>query len=207
MIVAPRLPASRPCPGHPAMGWVMVEKTPVPHINDMWDCGAFNQQKIIVEHKGKNEAHVTYAKAMKQLFVDLAAYVKDNHRTGLEWNPKGVSVAEAKSAPAAGGAPAPPPLAPPPMAPPVGGPPPPPPPRLPPPLRRPRRVVLAEEMLPPRCSLRSTRAVRSPLTWGQGGRLGPGEVWQGQNGRRCDGCRQEAGRCTGGQAPETCARR
>ena len=86
----------------PAMGWVMVEKTPVPHINDMWDCGAFNQQKIIVEHKGKNEAHVEYAKAMKQLFTDLAAFVKENHRTGLEWNPKGISVKEANAAPSGG---------------------------------------------------------------------------------------------------------
>ena len=33
----------------------MVEKTPGPHVNDMWDCGAFNQTKILTEWKGKSE--------------------------------------------------------------------------------------------------------------------------------------------------------
>ena len=32
----------------PALGWVCVEKTPGPHIKDMWECGQFNQQKIVV---------------------------------------------------------------------------------------------------------------------------------------------------------------
>ncbi len=58
----------------PALRWVMVEKTPGPHINDMWDCGAFNQTKILTEFKGKSEDHVAFAKAMKQIFVDLGAY-------------------------------------------------------------------------------------------------------------------------------------
>ena len=97
----------------PAMGWVMVEKTPGPHINDMWDCGAFNQQKIVVEHKGKNENHVTFAKAMKAIFTELGAFVKEHHCTGLEWNPKGVAIADFKGAAAPM---APPPMAPPPMA-------------------------------------------------------------------------------------------
>eukprot|EP00965_Chrysotila_dentata_P172323 5687670-Pleurochrysis_carterae.AAC.1 len=34
---------------------------------------------------------VEYAKAMKQIFVALEAFVKEHHRTGLEWNPKGVA--------------------------------------------------------------------------------------------------------------------
>jgi hypothetical protein len=44
----------------PALGWVMIEKTPVPHVNEMWDCGAFNQQKILVEFKGKDEAQACH---------------------------------------------------------------------------------------------------------------------------------------------------
>eukprot|EP00962_Isochrysis_galbana_P032826 scaffold10868_cov121-Isochrysis_galbana.AAC.1 len=43
----------------PALGWVMVEKTPAPHVNDMWQCGEFNQQKIIMAYKGKDETQVS----------------------------------------------------------------------------------------------------------------------------------------------------
>lgn len=103
----------------PALGWVMVEKTPVPHINDMWEAGAFCQTKILTTYKGKDENHITYAKAVKTIFTDLAAFVKEFHKTGLEWNPKGIDVKDAGKA----AAPAPPPLAPPPLAPPaLGGP-------------------------------------------------------------------------------------
>ena len=42
----------------PAIGWVGVEKTPGPHVNDMWDCGAFNQTKILTEYRGANEDQV-----------------------------------------------------------------------------------------------------------------------------------------------------
>jgi len=42
----------------PALGWVMVEKTPAPHVNDMWQCGEFNQQKILVANKGGDENQV-----------------------------------------------------------------------------------------------------------------------------------------------------
>ena len=61
----------------PALGWVMVEKTPVPHINDMWEAGAFCQTKILTTYKGKDENHITYAKAVKTIFTDLAAFVKE----------------------------------------------------------------------------------------------------------------------------------
>jgi adenylyl cyclase-associated protein len=44
----------------PALGWVMVEKTPAPHVNEMWQCGEFNQQKIIMAYKGKDETQVSY---------------------------------------------------------------------------------------------------------------------------------------------------
>ena len=91
----------------------------------MWQCGEFNQQKIIVQHKGKSDDQVAFAKSLKEIFVRLEAFIKENHRTGLEWNPKGVALADAKAA-AGGGGPAPPPLAPPPPAPPGGAPPPPP---------------------------------------------------------------------------------
>ena len=67
----------------PAIGWVMVEKTPGPHVNDMWECGAFNQTKILTEYKGKSDEHVAFARSMGKIFTDLAAYIKEHHRTGV----------------------------------------------------------------------------------------------------------------------------
>jgi len=89
----------------PALGWVMVEKTPAPHVSDMWQCGEFNQQKIVMANKGKDETQVEFAKSIKAIYTALEAFVKAHHRTGLEWNPKGGAVGDAKAA-------APPPVAP-----------------------------------------------------------------------------------------------
>ena len=44
----------------PALGWVMVEKTPAPHVSDMWQCGEFNQQKIVMANKGKDETQAAW---------------------------------------------------------------------------------------------------------------------------------------------------
>ena len=116
----------------PALGWVCVEKTPAPHVMDMWQSGEFYSNRILKEFKGTNEDQVAFAKSLRAMFQALHDFVKEHHRTGLEWNPKGKAVADAK----AGGAAAPPAIPPPPAigggAPPPPAPPPPPPP--PPPI-------------------------------------------------------------------------
>ena len=90
-----------------------IEKTPAPHVQDMWESGDFYATKVIaaasypylhtpphtltpccaaqviMANKGKDESQVSYAKAMKAMFKALQEYVKTHHRTGLEWNPKG----------------------------------------------------------------------------------------------------------------------
>jgi len=74
----------------PALGWVMVEKTPGPHVADMWESGAYYQMKIMKEFKGNDEKQMKLAVAMKAIFVTLQAYIKEHHRTGLEWKTSGV---------------------------------------------------------------------------------------------------------------------
>mmetsp|Transcript_23072 Transcript_23072/g.77851 ORF Transcript_23072/g.77851 Transcript_23072/m.77851 type:complete len:425 (+) Transcript_23072:60-1334(+) len=128
----------------PALGWVMVEKTPAPHVSDMWQCGEFNQQKIVMANKGKDETQVEFAKSIKAIYTALEAFVKAHHRTGLEWNPKGGAVGDAKAA------------APPPVAPDAPLPPPPPPPPPPPAPRLRRRCPWRWRRRP------SVRAARLP---------------------------------------------
>jgi len=81
----------------PALGWVCVDKTPGPHVADMWASGEYYYMKILQEFKGKDENQMKYAQTLKEVFVKLQAYIKEYHRTGLEWNPKGVDVAAAIS--------------------------------------------------------------------------------------------------------------
>ena len=57
----------------PALGWVMVEKTPGPHVNEMWQCGEFSQQKIIMTNKGKDETQVSTGE-IKRMIVDCARW-------------------------------------------------------------------------------------------------------------------------------------
>ncbi|KAI8320381.1 hypothetical protein GQ54DRAFT_220475 [Martensiomyces pterosporus] len=118
--------------GIAAFGWVAVEPTPVPYINDMKDSAQFYGNRVLKEWKEKDEVHAKWVRAFLSALRELAAYVKQFHTTGAAWNPKGVSVEQALKAikggavapaaapapapaPAAGGAPPPPPPPPPPM--------------------------------------------------------------------------------------------
>ena len=80
-----------------ALGWVTIDKTPGPYVSDSWESGDFYAMRILKEFKGTNEDQCTYAKSLKQLYVSLQAYIKEHHRTGLSWNPKGVALAGAPS--------------------------------------------------------------------------------------------------------------
>ncbi|KAJ2725213.1 F-actin-capping protein subunit alpha [Coemansia sp. Benny D115] len=114
--------------GIAAFGWVVVEPTPVPYINDMKDSAQFYANRVLRAWKEKDEKQVEWVKALLSVLRELAAYVKQFHTTGLVWNPKGEDPAKAlqalksgSSAPAApapapsGGAPPPPPPPPPPV--------------------------------------------------------------------------------------------
>jgi len=103
----------------PALGWVAVAPTPAPYVKEMNDAGQFYTNRVLKDWKDKSTTHVDWVKSWVSTLVELQAYVKQNHTTGLTWNPKGGS-----PAPASGPAPPPPPpSAPlPPPPPPAGAP-------------------------------------------------------------------------------------
>lgn len=75
--------------GIPALGWVAVEPTPVPYINEFKDAAQFYGNRVIKENKDKDKAHVEWVNAFVSLLSELGVYVKKWHTTGLTWNPKG----------------------------------------------------------------------------------------------------------------------
>mmetsp|Transcript_10508 Transcript_10508/g.28603 ORF Transcript_10508/g.28603 Transcript_10508/m.28603 type:complete len:487 (+) Transcript_10508:68-1528(+) len=79
--------------GIAALGWVMVEPTPVPHIEEMKNASDFYGNKVLMQYRndGTDDAkvRVVFANGWKELLSHLAAYVKEHHRTGVTWNPKG----------------------------------------------------------------------------------------------------------------------
>ena len=85
-------------------------------VEEAWSSAEFWTNKVLMQYRGKNDKHVIWAAALKELFGGLKAYVKQHHAAGPSWNPGGVDAADFN--PAAGAPPA--------RAP--GGPPPPPPP-------------------------------------------------------------------------------
>jgi adenylyl cyclase-associated protein len=108
--------------GIPALGWVLVEKTPGPHVADMRGGSEFYSNRILKDFKGKDETQVSWVSHFNTFLKDLQTYIKNFHTTGVAWNPKG-GEAKLGAAPAAAApsAPKPPPAGPPPPAAPPAG--------------------------------------------------------------------------------------
>nr|KAJ3419850.1 F-actin-capping protein subunit alpha [Polyrhizophydium stewartii] len=85
-----------------ALGWVVVEPTPVPYIGELKDAAQFYANRVIKDFKEKGKHHVEWVQAYTGFLGELQAYVKQWHTTGLSWNPRG---GDAKSLEAFGGGP------------------------------------------------------------------------------------------------------
>ncbi|XP_067935695.1 adenylyl cyclase-associated protein 1-like isoform X2 [Watersipora subatra] len=105
--------------GVAALAWVTVEPTPAPYVKEMADAGMFYVNRVLKEYKDKGNTHTEWTAALRIVWNDLHAFVKQHHLTGLVWNASGGDPMKAS----ASAAPAPPAGGPPP--PPAGGPPPP----------------------------------------------------------------------------------
>jgi len=113
--------------GISCLGWVMIEPTPGPFVNDARASSEFYSNKLLVEFKKTNQTQLDWVHNWNTFMKDLAAYIKKFHTTGLTWNPHGgeakvsaSSSSSSSSAPApqkASGGPPPPPPPPPPPAP------------------------------------------------------------------------------------------
>ena len=67
---------------------------PVPFLQECMSSSVFWLNRIRKDHKD-NTAYLQFCDAMKPIFTGLMEYVKTYHSTGLTFQPKGISLAEA----------------------------------------------------------------------------------------------------------------
>ncbi|TMW63887.1 hypothetical protein Poli38472_014797 [Pythium oligandrum] len=95
--------------GIQALGWLCVEPAPKPFIESYIGGSDFWGNKIRVQYKSSNPDQVEFVTSFKALLIELMAYVKEHHLTGVTWNPQGGDAGAyvpAAAAPAASAAPA-----------------------------------------------------------------------------------------------------
>jgi len=85
----------------PCASWVVMSTPPAPSsfIKDTIGSSDFWSNKIRKEYKGKDEKHVTFCNTLKTLIIELSAYVKEYHLSGLMWNPRGIPVEQYELSP------------------------------------------------------------------------------------------------------------
>eukprot|EP01128_Nolandella_sp_AFSM9_P010313 TRINITY_DN70_c0_g1_i1.p1 TRINITY_DN70_c0_g1~~TRINITY_DN70_c0_g1_i1.p1 ORF type:complete len:723 (-),score=265.99 TRINITY_DN70_c0_g1_i1:83-2251(-) len=89
--------------GIPALGWIVVPKTPAPYAKEMLGSAQFWTNKILKEFKGKDEKQVAWATSLTDFLKALPAYILKFHTTGVAWNSGGAKAAPVAAA-AAGSA-------------------------------------------------------------------------------------------------------
>jgi len=71
--------------GTPALGWLCIEPAPGPYTKEMIGASEFWSNKILREHKGKDEKHVNWVNAFNGFLKALVPYIMSYHTTGLTW--------------------------------------------------------------------------------------------------------------------------
>ena len=78
-----------------ALSWILISPTPVALVKEASSSTEFWSNRIRKTHKGSNDQQIAFCNALQTLLRDLISYITEYHKTGLEWNPRGVSLAEA----------------------------------------------------------------------------------------------------------------
>jgi len=81
--------------GMKILGWVYTDK-PITHVKDSMDSGLFYLTKVQMEYKSKEggQIHTGFVQAYKDLCINMQAYVKEFHLSGLFFNPNGKELKE-----------------------------------------------------------------------------------------------------------------
>ncbi|KAJ6256993.1 hypothetical protein Dda_7876 [Drechslerella dactyloides] len=110
----------------PALAWVTLDTKPAEFVAEMANAGQFYGNRVIKEHKEKDERYVKWVRAWYSICKALEEHVRKHHLRGIVWKKDGGDAQEIMAnLKSAGAAPT--------AAPTSGGPPPPPPPPGPPP--------------------------------------------------------------------------
>eukprot|EP01035_Chromulina_nebulosa_P020107 gene20107-26106_t len=77
-----------------ALNWVAVKPAPRDFIESFVGGSDYWANGIRKEYRTTNPDQIAFCDTFKTLLLELMAYVKEYHTTGLTWNPKGVDVSE-----------------------------------------------------------------------------------------------------------------
>ena len=80
------------------LSWVLIKPprgTPAGFCKEAIASCEFWSNKIRKEYKGKDDKQIAFCDALKAVGNDLVAYITEYYKTGLTFNPRGVSLAEA----------------------------------------------------------------------------------------------------------------
>ena len=80
-----------------SVSWVVMSAPPAPtsFVKETVGSTDFWANKIRKEYRGKDDKQIDFCDKIKALILDLAAYVKEHHLSGLSWNPRGVELTDA----------------------------------------------------------------------------------------------------------------
>jgi len=80
------------------VSWVYYksqQQLPATFVKEVLGSTEFWSNKLRKEFKGKDDKQIAFCDNLKKLILELSQYIQEYHNTGLAFNPKGLSLAEA----------------------------------------------------------------------------------------------------------------
>lgn len=90
-----------------AFQWIIISPAPGPIVESCHDGAEFYLNKVRVQYRKKDENQMEFCAKFKALLQGVQAFVKEHHKMGLSWNPKGGDAAAFNANSAGAPAPAP----------------------------------------------------------------------------------------------------
>lgn len=81
-----------------SLSWVFYiapKQLPATFVKETLGSAEFWTNRIRKDFKGKDEQQIEFCDRLKQVLLGLEKYIHEYHKTGLTFNPRGVSIAEA----------------------------------------------------------------------------------------------------------------
>eukprot|EP01038_Epipyxis_sp_PR26KG_P008418 gene8418-11385_t len=83
--------------GIQCLNWLAVKPAPCDFIENFVGGSDYWANNIRKQHKSTGPDHIAFCDTFKALLLGLVAFVKENHRTGVSWNAKGVDIKDYKA--------------------------------------------------------------------------------------------------------------
>lgn len=80
------------------VAWVFQKppaQLPATFVKEILGSAEFWSNRVRKDYKGKDDKQIAFCDNIRKVINELVAYIQDNHATGLSFNPRGVSLAEA----------------------------------------------------------------------------------------------------------------